>query len=354
MESMSPPFTLTIDWMAFTLPKSSVEAVSQALGCEWVQGEGGFRGYPRCWIYAGSPGGVGKLGTQAPRKPQEVHVDLSAGIVSTWPFEKVQIVLAWIFEQTGHLTRIDYALDDRQALVSLEQIKQAIDAGHCLTRAEVFTRVHGGKIHTGISTGETLYLGSPASQTMLRIYDKRLELQQKNRANWQDYGIRWEMQLKKERAQAFGIVLRTLPLDEGRRYAVGVLRAFVNFRETTRDAPDWVRYRATPLPWWNLLTEGLERCQLDVEFPRQSLEDIKHWVSRSLAPTLAVLCVAPGAGQVWLEQAIQAGADRWKAKHYQLLKRTPPNRTYRLGQTPADTRAHLGGSRGGSQMPPSD
>jgi phage replication initiation protein len=156
MESMPAPFTLTIDWLAFTLSKSSVDAVSQVLGCEWVQGEGGFRGYPHCWIYVGSSGGGGKLGTQAPRKPQEVRVDLSAGIVSTWPFEKVQRVLNWIVEQQGHLTRIDYAFDDRQALVSLDQIKQAIDAGHRLTRAEVFTRVHGGKIHTGISTGETL------------------------------------------------------------------------------------------------------------------------------------------------------------------------------------------------------
>src|SRR5579883_1573587 len=115
MESRTHPFTLTIDWLAFTLPKSSVEEASRTLGGDWVQSEGGFRGYPRCWIDVGSSSGVGKLGTGAPRKPQEVHVDLSAGIVSTWPLEKVQTVLAWILDQGGHLTRIDYALDDRQA-----------------------------------------------------------------------------------------------------------------------------------------------------------------------------------------------------------------------------------------------
>ena len=34
-------------------------------------------------------------------------------------------------------------------------------------------------------------IGSPQSETLLRIYDKRLELQSKGRENWQEYGVRW-------------------------------------------------------------------------------------------------------------------------------------------------------------------
>lgn len=336
MDTPAHPFTLTVDWLAFTLPKSSVRAVSDMIGGDWVQGEGGFRGYPQCWIDVGSAGGVGKLGTGAPRKPQEVHVDLSAGIVSTWPLDQVQRALAWIFEQDGHLTRIDCALDDRRGLVSLAQVKQAIDAGQCLTRAEHFDVRLGANIDTGEATGETLYIGSPASQTLLRIYDKRLELRQKGRETWRDYSIRWELQLKKDRATTLGVALRALPQEEWRRYVVGVLRSFINFRDTSRQAPAWERYRAPLLPWWAQLTEGLERCQLKVEQPVRSLEDVKHWVSRSLAPTLALLHAAPGAGRGWLDDVIRAGADRWKAKHYRLLQRKPPERTYRLKPSGAD------------------
>lgn len=337
MESDNPPFTLTIDWLGFTLPKSSVDQVTRTIGGDWVQSEGGFRGYPHCWIDTGSAGGVGKLGTGAPRKPLEVHVDLSAGIVSTWPLDKVHRTLAWIFEQDGHLTRLDCALDDRQGLVPLSLVKQAIEAGHCLCRAEHFDVRHGANLDTGEVKGETLYIGSPASQTLLRIYDKRLELKAKSWAHWQDYGNRWELQLKKERATAMGLALRVLPQEEWRRYVVGVLRSFINFRDTTRGAPSWERARAALLPWWAELTEGFERCQLTVEKPARSLEEVKSWVSRSLAPTLAALRAAPGAGPAWLDKVIRNGSDRWKAKHYRLLQRKPPERTYRLKPSGPDS-----------------
>src|ERR1022692_1392392 len=67
-----------------------------------------------------------------------------------------------------------------------------------------------GPIHKGTPSGETIYLGSPHSQTLLRIYDKRLERQAKEQKDWQDYGIRWELELKKDRAQVCGQALSFL------------------------------------------------------------------------------------------------------------------------------------------------
>jgi hypothetical protein len=43
---MSSPFTLTIDWLAFTLPAGSAQDTMQMLGGDWAKGETGFRGYP--------------------------------------------------------------------------------------------------------------------------------------------------------------------------------------------------------------------------------------------------------------------------------------------------------------------
>ncbi len=77
-------FTLTIDWLAFTLPEASAPDVMSHIGGEWTRGKAGFRGYPLSWILTDPSRGVGLLGTGAPRRPREVHVDLSAGIVSSW------------------------------------------------------------------------------------------------------------------------------------------------------------------------------------------------------------------------------------------------------------------------------
>lgn len=99
----------------------------------------------------------------------------------------------------GHLTRLDLALDDRNSCVPLSTIKQTIEVGQGVTRAERLQSISSSSIHKATPSGETLYLGSPQSQTMLRIYAKRLESQAKQRVDWKCYGIRWELELKKDR-----------------------------------------------------------------------------------------------------------------------------------------------------------
>lgn len=98
---MSSPFILTIDWLSFTLPSGTVKETMAILEGEWTKSQAGFRGYPLSWISVASDRGVGKLGTGAPRSPLEVHVDLSAGIISAWPTSKVRTVLQWILDHQG-------------------------------------------------------------------------------------------------------------------------------------------------------------------------------------------------------------------------------------------------------------
>ncbi len=316
---MSSPFTLTIDWIAFTLPSGSVQDTMEILGGDWTKSQTGFRGYPASWITTSASRGVGKLGTGAPRAPLEVHVDLSAGIVAPWPLGKVRTILQWILKQEGHLTRLDCALDDRASLVALSTIKYAIQAGQCVTRADRMQSISSRSIHKDIPSGETLYLGSPHSQTLLRIYDKRLELQSKEREDWEDYGIRWELELKTDRAQVCGQVLSYLEEADWLEFMVGVLRGYVDFRDTTRDEEDEYRYRAPLLDWWLLLTDGFKKGRLVVEKEPQTLPKVKRWVSQSVAPMLAVIYAADPDGHAWLERQIIAGKRRWNGKHRGLL-----------------------------------
>jgi hypothetical protein len=45
-ESNTHVFTLTMDWLAFTMPDVSAQEVMRQLGGEWTKGKAGFRGYP--------------------------------------------------------------------------------------------------------------------------------------------------------------------------------------------------------------------------------------------------------------------------------------------------------------------
>jgi DNA relaxase NicK len=245
----------------------------------------------------------------------EVHVDLSAGIVSAWPTCKVRTVLQWILNHQGHLTRLDCALDDRNCTVPLQTIKAAIQTGQCVTRADRMQTIASSSIHKGTPSGETLYLGSPHSQTLLRIYDKRAEVQAKGRNEWESYGIRWELQLKQERAQVCGQVLAYLEETDWLELIIGVLRSYVDFRHTNREEDDEDRYRAPLLGWWQELTDGFRKGRLVIEKDEQSLPKVKRWVKHSVAPMLAVICAHDPDGQAWLEQQIVSAGGRWKPKH---------------------------------------
>ena len=98
-----------------------------------------------------------------------------------------------------------------------------------------------------------------------------------------------------------------------------MLRSYVDFRATTRDEEDELRYRAPLLDWWLLLTDGFKKGRLVVEKEAQTLLKVKRWVRESVAPMLAVICAADPGGHAWLDQQIVAGKRRWKGTHRGLL-----------------------------------
>lgn len=160
-QSNAPVFTLTMDWLAFTLPDAVAHDVMKVIGGEWSRAKAGFRGYPLSWILTDPSRGVGLLGTGAPRRPREVHLDLSTGIVSSWELAKVRTIFQWIVKQEGHFTRLDCALDDRHPLVPLVAVIQAAENGQCITRADRVQVIRSFSLHKGTTAGQTIYFGSP-------------------------------------------------------------------------------------------------------------------------------------------------------------------------------------------------
>jgi DNA relaxase NicK len=340
------PFTLTIDWLAFTIPAGQAKEIMTLLGGDWSLNKTGFRGYPVSWIRADGARGVGKLGTGAPRKPWEVHVDLSAGIVSAWPMDRVRSVLKWIYAQQGQVTRIDCALDDRIGRVPLPVVRAALAAGQCVTRAERIQTITSGNLHGPHAvTGETVYFGSPYSQTILRVYDKQLEMKAKDRENWQEYGIRWELEIKKARAKVCARCLSLLEENDWREFLVGLLRSYVDFRDTSYEASEDDRYRAPVLDWYAELTERFAKGRLVMDKDEQTLTGVKRWVSASVAPMLAVICASPD-GEEWLRREIVEGVSRWKDRHRSLLKRRSK------GSRAGAAGGLAGGQQGGTGVSP--
>jgi hypothetical protein len=249
-------------------------------------------------------------------------------------------VLQWIKQKQGHVTRIDCALDDRSMRVPLSTIREAVQKGQCITRAKSMQVIESALIHGTAKTGESVYFGSRRSQTLLRIYDKRLELQSQERTDAAEYGIRWELELKQERANICAACLAMLEVDQWREVIVGLLRSYIDFRDTTADEEEEYRYRAPLLPWYAELTEGFQKGRLVIEKEEPGLPKVKAWISDAVAPMLAVICATPN-GQAWLEREIVDGVGRWTDRHRKLLKRKRSNPS-----AGGDAGAHLSGGVG--------
>lgn len=323
-------FSSSVDYLGFTVRGVALKDVTDQLGGTFSKLDKGFRGYPIGYLGTSDSGGTGMIGTGAPRNLREIHVDLPGGFLSGWTFERLQQLAKWVRLKNGKFTRLDLALDDRLGVVTIAQIQRALRKGQAVTRFKEMTRLDKTGFHqTARRSGDTLNIGSRKSQTFVRVYDKALEQQHRGKeveGPW----VRWEIELKDDRANVCGQALASLDEDEFRRLMVGVLRAAVDFRHTTWEADALERFRAKPLRWWVRLTEGFQKARLVVTKATRKIEDVKAWVSQSLAPMLAVVACAPAAGEEWLRKVIASGADRWTPKHLLLVKRPPPMKEYRL------------------------
>ncbi len=322
-------FAVGIDYLALTVRGVTVPEVCEQLGATPCERDKGYRGYPVSYLAFAENGAVAVLGTGAAGRPTEVHADVPASFLAGWTYARLQALARWVRDR-GHLTRLDLAFDDRLGVVTVATVRTACEQGQAITHFRLLSRIDTLSLERqGDRQGDTLTIGSRQSQTFLRIYDKALEQKRKGQevdGPW----VRWELELKEERADKAGQALASLKEDAFRRFMVGVLRAAIEFKDTNWNADPMARHRAEPLPWWIALTEGWQTCRLTVHKVVRKIEDVKQWVNTALAPMLAVMGCAPSSGEKWLREVIAAGADRWKAKHYALLHRQPPMQKYRL------------------------
>jgi DNA relaxase NicK len=323
-------FTLTIDYYRFTVPNATVEEVTAQLPESWVEAKTGFRGYPKMLICPMGNGGLGRIGYANPQRPREVHVDLTGGFLAGWTYEDLRALSSWVVDvKGGHVGRLDHAFDDRAGVATVADVAQAVKIGQAVMRARRWRQIEGGDADLRTSTGATFELGSRESQTFIRIYDKALEQQAKG-VTVEGPWVRWELELKDDRAQASALALIALTEEQYRQYLIGVLLAAVDFRDCTYEDDTNDRVRARRLPWWTTLTEGFARARLVIEKVTRKIEDVKAWVATSLGPMLALVYRHPEAGPAWLQQVIDTGDQRWRTRHVELYRQRRSRHPYVL------------------------
>lgn len=209
----------------------------------------------------------------------------------------------------GNVTRIDIAMDDKTGdYIPFRKMLADIKRANIISKWKTNTEIVKRDNKTAEVLGRTITVGSRTSNTYLRIYDKALE--QRVEGIW----YRIEIEIKGKSAQ---IVQKTLSTENVGSLFVKLLNNYIRFLKRNKDDSNKSRWETQD--YWTHLLNTSEKISLSVVGEETSIEKIKSWIEKQVAPSLAVLAINDGGSYDYLLKQITLGSYRLKPKHLKLL-----------------------------------
>lgn len=335
---------VSIDWLSFTITSiASVDNVLRLLGYNRYDFDTmphGGKGYKSMIRLNGYPVSVMFDGNDN----MGIHVDISGSAMSevirsfkatlstVTPFgigydidfdSTFLCELISVIRKHGHITRLDLAVDDigsryftTDDLVSLYFEKKIVSKFRTLKNVEE-SELSGKK------TGHTLYFGSRKSEVFLRVYDKQLEQNKKNKgsdipplcAPW----VRWELECKGKKADSVAsLILSGMDLGQ---IVVGVLSNYIRVINLDNDN----RSRCTVNEVWQSFISGIEPLRLSVRAVEKDIDDKKDWIVKQVMPSLVAVILSDGGSYDFITNNISSGFERMKKPLWDMVRKHNPD-----------------------------
>lgn len=214
-------------------------------------------------------------------------------------------------DQDVNISRVDLAVDDREGVLDLNVIADAVKHN------QINSRIRKRRIYDSYDgaddDGMSIYLGAPQSSFRIRIYDKAKEHFKPEQTGFSKHWVRFEIVMKGDCANGFvDCMANSTNLS---LVASGILNDKVAFIE--RD--DVNISRCSLSPWWVEFLESLEAIKLvSKEQTQHELEHMIDWVKRQIAPTLSLISDARGYFEI--REILSLGKDKRTRKHTALLE----------------------------------
>lgn len=248
------------DWLSFTAKIDDPLYVIEVLGlevCTWETIKGA-RGYQERLYFNGISihfHGRPDMGVWVEISGQGCRAFES---LTTLP-GKWNELFAQIRDEHMNITRLDIAYDDHTGMLDIDRI--ALDTWH----QEYVSKSDSWEVITS-SKGQTVQVGSPSSDVLIRIYDKARERNCPAGEHW----VRCELQLRRQRAIAF----TELEMDIGAAFC-GVVMNYLRFVDPLPG--DSNRWRWPIKPYWGDFLCDAERISIfhapGMEYNMERLEN---------------------------------------------------------------------------------
>lgn len=210
----------------------------------------------------------------------------------------------------GEFSRCDIAVDDKEGLLDIDVIYKKT------LKKEYVSRFTSWDQHTSCKNdsdiyGKSVYFGSATSAMRIRIYDKAVEQEV------EDHWIRVELQLRDERANiALELYLQGKTIGA---IVTGVLKNYLRFVEPDKDDSNKRRWKESK--FWEKFINAAELLKLTSGQKKATLEDIYKWISKSVAPSLALLVRSSEGEMGIIQNLVIEGMFRLKSKHLAMIEK---------------------------------
>lgn len=210
-----------IDWLQFSVPfpedKDPIEVIAQSLPPSplfTLTGEKGtnIQGYNTCLMLA-----AGKVHFHTEQRRNKISFQFTGTDLSYLAQNEYNVIdlLTWVEAQGFYLTRLDFAIDVKDEDTNPVDILGALNNGEAKTMAQRWGAYLGFAKQDGkVIPSGTVYVGSPTSQRMLRVYDKGAE---------RDTGADWtriELVSRKDASRTLGAAMVVTNIGDAGRTAM--------------------------------------------------------------------------------------------------------------------------------------
>lgn len=282
-----------IDWLQFSLPEGNLieetlEELNWYVPSDFQHMPSGMLGYESQLV-----GAAGCRVLSTPGRPEH-HVILPGKWCESVDQVCNTVMLQWIKDRNGKITRLDIAGDDQKKLIRPVELNRI-----WMDTRQVVTKMRTGPFHSNAISGQgdTQYFGSKKSDRLLRVYDKDVESQGLNDS------VRWEIQLRNEMAQRCGDMILHVGINET---YLSTLVGIVDFRD--RIGANVTRTQR--VDWYQTLVNDAKRADYSLPKPVQTIESMAGYINHQAAPTLAALVEARHGELDFLHTMIRDAKER--------------------------------------------
>lgn len=317
------PTKAVVDWVQATFKGKKIwSEMLMILGLEKVEFnkfEKAFYGYQHMY-------GMNNINIMYYDAMDEYHVQMTGS--GCRMFEQIseidwQELFTYIHhDEQAKLTRLDLALDSFDKPFTIPTIEGKCERGELVTKFREGQATKKWKFSTenlgpSENAGYGLEFGARASRLMVRMYDKKLERENKGLEVTVDDWLRVELQFRKEYSND---VLAEL-VENGFQLGItakGYLKEYMRFVNRGKDTN---KRRWKESLFWVKYLKHIEPLKLSLDAPDQTIEKKIKWLDHSIAPTLATVLQAKGKPFMdrYIDELYQQGETRMKPKHVAMV-----------------------------------